>query len=307
MWAKANKGNVSVTVEHTEYVRDLTGTSGFTPTGLNINPGNSEVFGWLSDLAGLFEEYHFDKLEFSYNPSVGTDTDGKLLMIFDPDVKDELPDTKQQMLESRVQIDSTPWQPMTFRVPKDLLESERYTRMGAVPADTDPHFYDVGQLIYATPGVPTSVCGELFVSYRVVFSTPNGAAPRAGSLYATTAIGGTTVAAPLGTAAPAAEYNPGQFRPTWLSGTTFTLPAIGDFRVSMYHAGSAFSASGGLAAAGDNTVAASTSAFSATSAIEEWNVKVLDPTDIFTVTSPASAATLTQTRIHVYAWDEDWF
>jgi len=63
-----------------------------------VNPGNGEVFAWLSDLAGLFDTYQFEKLEFIYNPAVGTDQDGKMLMTFDPDILDDAPDTKQEML-----------------------------------------------------------------------------------------------------------------------------------------------------------------------------------------------------------------
>lgn len=305
MWAKANKGNVNVTVEHTEYIRDLSGTAAFTPTSLPINPGNTDVFAWLSDLAGLFETYRFEKLEFHYNPSVGTDTDGKLLMTFDPDVLDEVPDSKQVMLEARVQLDATPWQPSILKVPKDVLSQERYVRSGLPPPDTDQHLYDAGQLIYATPGVPVAVCGELFVTYKVVFTTPNGPQPRSGVLYALPATG-LAVASPMGTSAPLPANNPGSLRPVWVSATTFLLPAGGDFMLTMKSVGTTFAGGGTIAASGDNTCILAQAAFTTTSAISEWRVKVLDPTDVFTLTSPSGAATITQMSIKCFPYDEDW-
>jgi len=306
MWAKANKGNVQVTVEHTEYLRDLSGTAAFAPTPLAINPGNTETFAWLSDLAGLFETYRFEKLEFTYNPSVGTDTDGKLLMTFDPDVMDDVPDTKQVMLEARVQLDATPWQPSILRIPRDLLGEERYVRSGAVPVYADANLYYVGTLLYATPGVPVATCGVLFVTYRVVFSTPNGPTPRAGSLWASTASGAPTPAAPLGITAPIAAQNPGPLRPNWLSGTTFSLPSIGDYRLVLYFGGTNFAGMATLTASGDNTATSIISSYALTQSFAEYAIKVLDPTDVFTVVAPTSATTITGTRIHVFPFDEDW-
>lgn len=303
MWAKANKGNVEVTVEHTEYVRDLSGTAAFAPTTLDINPGNTDVFAWLSDLAGLFETYEFQKLEFHYNPSVGTDTDGKLLMTFDPDVLDDVPDSKQVMLEARIQLDATPWQPSVLKIPRDVLEAERYTRSGIPPLDADQHMYDVGQLLYATPGVPVAVCGELFVTYKVVFRTPNGPQPRSGWIYSTAAADGVTAGAPLGITAPTAPNNDGPLRPIRVTFNTCNLPCCGDFLVLINCNGTTFAGNPGFTASGDNTSTLQNATATATLAAAVYRVRVLDPTDIFTVTAPTGAATLANNWIRVFPYD----
>ena len=302
MWAKAHKGNISVTVEHTEYIRDISGTSTFEPASIPINPGNKSLFGWLSELASVFETYRFQKLSFAYDPAVGADTDGKLLLTVDPDVADDLPETKQQMLQANVQLDSTPWTPASIAVPPNVLAQDRLVREGAVPQGMDPHTYDVARLIWATPGAPTTMIGELFVTYRVVFTSPNGPVPRAGTMFAAQ----TTVAAPIGSVAPDDEDVNGPYEPQWVSGTTFKLPIVGTYRVALYFEGTVFTGPGTLAGAGANTAALALNCFTTTKAMSEWNVYVAEPDTVFTVTAPLTAATLTTMGMRIFAIDFDW-
>ena len=306
MWAAAKNGDVSVTVEHVEYLRDIiaNGSALWTPGAnvwqLPVNPGNKVVFSWLSDLAQLFDEYEFEKLEFSYNPAVGSNTAGKLLLTFDPDVVDEMPDNKQDMLQARAQLDATPWHEARLPVPKDMLVGRRFNRTFMVPVGTDPHVYDVGALNIAVPGAPAGMVGELFVKYKVKFTSPNGGQAQCGrSGYNTT----TAPASPLGTAGPGGVV--GAVYPIWLSATTFKIPVVACLKIDLVLVGTTFAGDVSLGVSGTSVITLLYYGSSTTRSNSSYAVTLNDPDAIFTVTSPAGAATVTNTRIFVTEWDTD--
>ena len=311
IWAKAKKGNVEVTVAHTEYVRDVLGygtTLDFTASldWHPINPGQRRVFAWLSDLADLFDTYEFKKLKFHYNPSVGTDQDGKLLMTFDPDVLDSSPETKQEMLEARIQSDSPPYAFATLNVPRDVLSQERYCRRGSVPANGDPHEYDVGTFYWATPGVDAVTAGELFVEYEVVFRTPNGGKPLMNMSVSTNP----TLAAPTGTEIVASSDS--NLDLNWTSGTTFQIMQPGVYTLFVKQVGTAFAGTPTVTATAPNIVEygpnssppGTLAAGSTTVAMSQWILDVVEPETPFTLAAPASAATVTDTRWFLAPWSE---
>ncbi len=312
MWAKAKNGDVSVTVEHVEYVRDIAPASGagsqWVPGGnvwqLPVNPGSAPMFAWLSDLAGLFDEYEFQSLEFIYQPAVGTDTDGKYLMTFDPDVLDEMPDSKQDMLQARVQVDGMPWHENKLKVPRDLLVGRRYCRGAIVPADADAHFYDVGSLNIAAPGAPAGMIGEFFVKYKITFYTPTGGQPKSGTAMWNV---GTTPAAPLGVGSVAPTQAVGTLYPPTNSTTNIMLPAVGTFFVLIRITGTGFTSSTSLtpAVAANQTCTIVDSAFTATQAVVNILVSCYDNTTGLTVNTPGGAATISKTVIRMCEGDLD--
>jgi hypothetical protein len=268
-----------------------------------INPGNGEVFAWLADMAGLFDTYQFEKLEFIYNPAVGTDQDGKMLMTFDPDILDGTPDSKQEMLEARAQSDTAPYAMASLRVPKDVLGRERYNRRGSVPVGADPHEYDAGLLYVATPGVPAGMQGELFVSYRVKFRSPN-AAPQLGGLFQVVS---PSVAAPLGTSLTIA--NESNLLVSWVSGTTFTVPVPGIYLFRKTDTGTTFSGVATVTPTAPNQVLKYTPVLDgvqvATVTQTVVVLQVVQPEAIFTITAPSGASTLTLSRISIMPYNPD--
>jgi hypothetical protein len=307
MWAKANKGDVVVTVEHTEYLKDVlgVGTAVFPDLAtvgsfqLFANPGQNSSFPWLSTLAENFDEYKFDYLEVSYEPSVGTDTDGKLLLTFDPDVLDEFPNSKQEMLEARVQLDAVPWQRAKLNVPKDLLSDWRYVRTGDVPVGADQHVYDTGVFNCATPGAPSGMIGECFVSYKVRLRTPNGGAVKGGYSYSEAA----SLAAPLGTDLVSTDAS--SLQAHWKSGTKFCFTTPGTFRITLAVVGTSFTGAATIACdAATNVRTLVQAAFTGTFSLSEYILEIADTSNI-TITAPATAATITSTEIIISPWDVD--
>lgn len=311
IWASAKRGDVTVTVEHTEYIDDIrmsadaVASANFDDclTAIQINPGQDTVFAWLGAMAGLFETYEFQKLEFIYNPAVGTDQDGKILMTFDPDVADDPPASKQKMLEARIQMDTNPYLGFSLKVPRDVLTEERYTRRGDPPVNTDQRFYDVGTLYIATPGVPAGMQGELFVRYKVVFRTPNGGTALSG--YG--AANGETLATPLGNIDFQALS--GTLAMQRYSGTSLYFNHIGTFKVTFVCAGTGFASNCGLTpsapTAGVVIYGPSVGAlgvFSATSCMSEFVITVYN-NELWTFTVPSGAATFTSLRWAMSPWE----
>lgn len=96
------KGDFCVHVEdRTEYMYDVYGTAAFNVQACEpINPGNANLFPWLSTIAPAFETYYFTKLKFHFmtNSSETTGTGspaiGKVIFMVDYDGTSLLPASK---------------------------------------------------------------------------------------------------------------------------------------------------------------------------------------------------------------------
>lgn len=198
-------------ISHREFITDVSGHSGFTATKYAINPGNPDVFQWLSDVANQYETYHFTKLVFCFETSKSCDTDGSVMMAVDFDAKDPPPTDKQELMSYAGAIRGAPWSEFSYVcTPSDLQKfvKERYVREANTGVNDDIKTYDVGNLFFATSGFEeTTPIGELYVDYTVVFKTPQGSKPNvpntlfwydtysASAVESTTWFAGTAVAA----------------------------------------------------------------------------------------------------------------
>lgn len=303
MWAKSKSGDVEVVVEHSEYVCDMKADGTGVFPGLSslkqfaLNPGQQSLFAWLSTLASNFDEYKFDYVEFHYEPVVGSSSAGKFIATFDPDILDNYPDTKQHMLEARVQLDTPVWTRNVLKVPKDLLAQYLYIRSGSVPAGADPHTYDAGVFNLAAPGAPAGAIGELFVSYKVRLRTPNGG-PNAFEGY--NVIGSPTPAAPFGTGA---LVSTGNISVTRRGNTSFTIDQPGTYYLVLASNGTTFGGTQTLTVTAPNTATADLAQFTAGSCIGSWEVIVSDPTGVFTVGTPAGAGSITSASLRIFNHD----
>lgn len=172
-----NRGQ-NVVVTHREYLQDIVRTTNtYTIDGIAINPGISPSFPWLSQIAGRFESYTFNRLDYVYEPMVPTTQAGTVMMAIDFDAADTPPTSKQTHMSYQGAVRAAPWQP--FRISalqhnRLKMVKERYVRTGQVPANTDIKTYDMGDLYIGTvgTGAATITLGELYVEYTVTFKTP---------------------------------------------------------------------------------------------------------------------------------------
>jgi hypothetical protein len=211
--------NGDVRIVHREYFSDLPGSVAFTATQYAINPGLSSMFPWLSQVAGRYETYHFNRLTFSYETESATSATGTVLLVVDTDAADAAPVSKSDALAYRIKDRGAPWEPFDLATPPldDAGGMSRKTvRQGSLAANLDIKTYDAGNLFACTIGqAGTTVVGELYVDYDVSLYTPQ---VQAGSQLAALVSGtaGLTQAILFGTA------------PTSTGTLPFTINAAGD-------------------------------------------------------------------------------
>jgi hypothetical protein len=181
----ASLANGDFRIVHREYIADMLAEastpSAFTAAGFPINPGMSNTFPWLSQIAPRFEKYRFNKLKFDYETEASTALGGSVMLAIDYDASDPAPATKVQLMSYKNAVRSAPYQPSSNVSAKlDLGQQKAYfVRSGANPAGTDIKMYDVGNLFACSQGISTgsAVLGELYVEYDVHLMTPQLTSP----------------------------------------------------------------------------------------------------------------------------------
>jgi len=163
------------TLKWREFVQDIPGSVAFSSITYPVQPGVPTLFAWLASQAMLYQEYEFMNLRFIYETEKGSSTNGKVMFAFQPDVYDEPPANKQEMLENLYKSTGAPWESFSLSIPKVALKTlgkSKYVRTAAIIGG-DLKTYDVGQLIVATQGMAdTSSVGELYVEYEILLKTP---------------------------------------------------------------------------------------------------------------------------------------
>lgn len=214
-----------------ERIQTVAGSVAFASVAnIAVNPGLPEFAPWLSGLAAKFDRYILDSLIVRYKNLKGANSDGNVIISFDPDTLDAGPASAVEQTQASVYVDGAPWRIFQMKVPCD--QQKRYVRTGPL-AGVDLKTYDMGRLWISTEGCAnTSAHGYIEIEYSVrLFEKQSGVTipvNQSVALYnlpANQAVGGSTVvdideAVTLPSAAP----------PTNLNGTV-TLP-LGNFLVT---------------------------------------------------------------------------
>jgi hypothetical protein len=115
-----------VRVRHSEYFTDVALSSTAFQLlngglGFAINPGNEDIFPWLSPVAMRYETYKFHALRFRVETTAATTTNGAVYAAVDYDANDHPPNTKQSMLAYAGAVRGPVWTPFSLDCPvKDL-------------------------------------------------------------------------------------------------------------------------------------------------------------------------------------------
>jgi len=170
-------GNMVVT--HREYLSDINvTTTGFDlQFKFGINPGNSALFPWLSQVAQRFELYSFRYLRVIYEPQTSTTSVGTLMLAIDYDASDPAPTSKTQMMSYKNAVRSPFWFACTHdSASADLHRLKtNYILVGEPPLQSDIKTFDIGNLWVAVQSDSSSLpfsAGELYVEYSVELITP---------------------------------------------------------------------------------------------------------------------------------------
>lgn len=163
-------------VKHRELITTILGSVGDSAVyGQMINPQNSEMFQWLTQIAANFELYTFHKLEFYYEPFVSATTNGAVSMAVDYDASDGYATTRQTLMSYEGATRGPGWEGFKQVVKgQNSIYKQRFcTPNGVNPSGTDPKLYNVGSLQVWTTAFPnTNPIGELYVDYDVEFFKP---------------------------------------------------------------------------------------------------------------------------------------
>jgi len=169
-------------IKHREYIGDISGTTTFAVTPYSINPGVSNVFPWLSQVAQYFEEWEPKGLVFEYRPTSGSAINsssaalGVVIMATDYNVFGGIFSTKQQMESYEFSNSCVPFDQMLHMVEckKGTNVTNKYfTRGSTLPTSQPAQLYDMGLFQIATSGFQSSyTAGELWVTYDIVLSKP---------------------------------------------------------------------------------------------------------------------------------------
>lgn len=194
--------NGDLVIEHEEYAFGVSSIdTGFTYNVSKINPGNAQLFPWLSGIAPRFESYVFDSLEFVFKSSVSSATNGTVMAAVDYDVTDKEPGSLSQLMQMESPLQTNIWIPAVFKANPRSLHKQKsfFVEAPYVQAQVSPQLIYSGVLYTAHDG--SSIVGNFghwYSRYRIRLMTPQtnnvGAGQAVGCRYI-----GNSNAAPLGT------------------------------------------------------------------------------------------------------------
>lgn len=153
-------------------------TSGFEVDGIGrINPGNKQLFPYLSTIAKGFEKYTFKDLAFELLTMAPTSAQGSMMLAVDMDAADRDPASKRELLNFEGAARGPVWdQIVRCVVPKRLLSLAEnighFIRDETIPQGADIKTYDTGKLIVASDDLAADATAELWASYDVELSVP---------------------------------------------------------------------------------------------------------------------------------------
>jgi len=164
----------NVVLKHRGLISGFTGSTTFTATNFQINPGLGATFPWASQLARSYDKYRFRKLSFEYRSVVATTTPGVVMMSFDYDTLDSIPASKFEHSQTTPNVEGNAFNSFVLRVECD--NTYRFVRQGAI-ASGDLKTYDFGQLVVSSSYGTAALCGEVYVDYEVELSKPSHGVP----------------------------------------------------------------------------------------------------------------------------------
>lgn len=173
----------STVVEMREFLGDVSGSIGFSINEFVINPGNAEMFPWLSQQANSYEMYQFLSLVVQYRPTSGAAISGtnsalgSVIMTTEYNAASPAFTDKASMVNNEGTTSGAPSMALVHGVEcakgSGLLKNLFIRQNNASVPNTDRRLFDMGKFYLATQGMQAAnVVGELWVTYRVRLLKP---------------------------------------------------------------------------------------------------------------------------------------
>lgn len=171
-------------IAHSEFIRDIRGSTSFAIDSFDINATNPNCFPWLSQIAKNYEQCVWQGLVFQFkttcaNAVSSTNTAlGTVIMATNYDTLSPVFVNKQQMEASEFAQSSTPSGSIMHAIECDpsLTASQGLfynDNPGNSNVNADPRLYNIGRFNIATQGMQAvATIGELWVTYKVCLLKP---------------------------------------------------------------------------------------------------------------------------------------
>lgn len=165
-------------IKHRELISNVRGSIGFLIRNqLELNPGLSSTFPWLSVMAQGWEQYRFKSLRFCYKTRTGSNTKGSLIMAPDYDAADGAPASEQIMSTYAQVIEDATWKDITCQIKtsnSNPLGKHHFVRNGPLQPNLDIKTYDIGTFFLACVDgeIQDEGWGKLWVEYDIDFYIP---------------------------------------------------------------------------------------------------------------------------------------
>ncbi len=236
-----NTASGTYRITHTELiVQDVRSSVEYSATPLIINPGLPTAFPWLSAMAPLFQKYTFESLTFRFVSFANTQETGNVLMRFDYNPNDAVPENINSFMMNEPSVSVSTWQQIRMNIPQSHLTKRRnlYTRSTPIPSGSDPILYDIGTLNYGAIGNSTdnTLIGNIYVDYVVAFTMPQSYQPNSDLYVNVEGADGQDAAYPFGsdwTNVVNGDYPPAKI----VSQRAFKFNRYGNFLVTAQVAG----------------------------------------------------------------------
>lgn len=228
---KTSKNGRDVTISHREMFSTVLGTSAFSAAQFLINPGNSTLFPWLSQVAPAYDSFEVKAMKIEYVPRCSTSEIGSVMLGVDYNVETPAPATDTQIDAWYGTADGACWEKKSLTIDREALRNlgtQKYISQGYPQNDLKTYY--PGVIYVATfANNPSNGLGKVWVDYTIKLITAQSGSPSTRGVGAITsgagAGGGTlSAAACLGTAP---TYDPDS------SGVTLYLENDGSWSVQL--------------------------------------------------------------------------
>jgi len=175
---RGRRGDTVVVVKNVEFISQITVPSGTSQAKANLvlNPGNAELFPWLHSIALNFEEYKIRKLRLMFMSALGSNYRGAVYLGFDPDIKDPLYTSTQQLMTAEYAERGQVHDNIILDIPAHAMDTIGRKRYVAASSTSD-RTGDAGRLYAWVDHLDSSISsnilvGDLLVEYEIELAVP---------------------------------------------------------------------------------------------------------------------------------------
>jgi hypothetical protein len=170
---RLRSGPLGSIVENEELVADLSGSTSFAVSRLELNPG-LPVFPWLQAIGGRYDKYRWKKLQIRYQPSNAVSTTpGTVFLAADMDPSDPTPASAGAMKAQRYQATGFVNEKVVLNVPiARMFDGVQWKKTRCGPRPMLQLFDGCVVFLGTDDCADTSDLGKIYIDYVVELVDP---------------------------------------------------------------------------------------------------------------------------------------